>query len=236
MDSKNYYDELEVNKNASKDVIKKVYKLLAKKYHPDTCGDLNKKIAEEKFKKLTEAYETLIDDNKREAYDLQLSQNEVSKDNYNNLLIENEVLKSQLETLKNKLDNLTYRVYSNNFESRYGNNHYNTRTSSSTSTNTNTNTNSNYNYSSATNNKKDEQTYSHYANANSYKSNLNNKHSPIKDRIKNIKEAFIAIILTSIIICTIIYSLPYIAYVEKLIFSTSYIENTFQIKAINTLK
>ena len=45
---KNYYDELEVSKNASKEVIEKVYKVLAKKYHPDMNQGDSKKEAEEK--------------------------------------------------------------------------------------------------------------------------------------------------------------------------------------------
>jgi len=61
-----YYEILGVSKNSSKEDIKKSYKTLAKKYHPD----LNKeKDAEEKFKKISEAYAVLSDDNKRSQYD-----------------------------------------------------------------------------------------------------------------------------------------------------------------------
>src|SRR3972149_5922684 len=63
-----YYTILGVPRTASKDEIKRAYRRLAKKYHPD----LNKespKAAEEKFKQLSEAYEVLADDEKRRIYD-----------------------------------------------------------------------------------------------------------------------------------------------------------------------
>lgn len=66
---KNYYEILEVNENASKEVIDKAYKVLAKKYHPDLQEDKNKKAAEEKIKSLNEAYEVLSNTEKRQAYD-----------------------------------------------------------------------------------------------------------------------------------------------------------------------
>lgn len=63
-----YYEILEVNENASKDVIHMAYKALCKKYHPDICrGD--KKQAEEQMKKINEAYATLFDETKRKRYD-----------------------------------------------------------------------------------------------------------------------------------------------------------------------
>ncbi|MGC8574348.1 MAG: DnaJ C-terminal domain-containing protein [Thermoplasmata archaeon] len=65
---KDYYKILGVSKSASKDDIKKAYRELAKKYHPDLNPD-NKKEAEEKFKEISEAYEVLMDDEKRQRYD-----------------------------------------------------------------------------------------------------------------------------------------------------------------------
>ncbi len=63
-----YYSILGVSRNASNDEIKKAYRKLAKKYHPDrNQGD---KEAEEKFKLINEAYEVLKDDEKRKIYDL----------------------------------------------------------------------------------------------------------------------------------------------------------------------
>lgn len=64
----NYYEILEVNENASIEVIDKAYRVLAKKYHPDVYqGD--KKEAEAKMKQLNEAYDVLSDENKRSNYD-----------------------------------------------------------------------------------------------------------------------------------------------------------------------
>lgn len=64
----NYYEILEVSEKASKEVIEKAYKALAKKYHPDLNPD-NKKEAEQKIKEINEAYEVLIDEHRRSNYD-----------------------------------------------------------------------------------------------------------------------------------------------------------------------
>lgn len=64
---KDYYSILEIDKTATKDEIKKAYRKLAIKYHPDkNQGD---KDAEEKFKEITEAYEILSDETKKSNYD-----------------------------------------------------------------------------------------------------------------------------------------------------------------------
>ncbi len=65
--NKDYYQILEINRDADKDTIKKSYKRLALKYHPDVN---NHPDAEEKFKELTEAYAVLSDDEKKAQYDL----------------------------------------------------------------------------------------------------------------------------------------------------------------------
>ncbi|EXJ24122.1 Chaperone protein DnaJ [Alkalibacterium sp. AK22] len=61
-----FYDLLGVSKDASKDEIKKAYRKLSKKHHPDISDDPD---ADETFKKISEAYEVLSDDQKRAAYD-----------------------------------------------------------------------------------------------------------------------------------------------------------------------
>jgi len=64
---KDFYKTLGITKSSSKDEIKKAYRDLARKYHPDLNPD--NKDAEEKFKEIQEAYEVLYDDQKRQQYD-----------------------------------------------------------------------------------------------------------------------------------------------------------------------
>ena len=64
----NYYDILNINKNATQEEIKNSYKKLAMKYHPDKNIE-NKKEAENKFKEVSEAYEVLSDKEKKYEYD-----------------------------------------------------------------------------------------------------------------------------------------------------------------------
>ena len=69
MSKKDYYDTLGVAKNASDEDIKKAYRKLAMKHHPDRNQGEKSKISEERFKESKEAYEMLSDENKRAAYD-----------------------------------------------------------------------------------------------------------------------------------------------------------------------
>lgn len=65
--SKDFYGILDLDKGASKEEIKKAYRKLAMKYHPDrNAGDSE---AESKFKEVNEAYSILSDDGKRQQYD-----------------------------------------------------------------------------------------------------------------------------------------------------------------------
>lgn len=70
-----YYDTLGVPKNATQEDIKKAYRNLAKKYHPDVCKEPG---AEEKFKNINEAYSVLSDESKRRQYD------QLGHDNFTN--------------------------------------------------------------------------------------------------------------------------------------------------------
>ena len=103
----NYYEILQVDKNASDEIIEKAYKLLAKKYHPDIHPENKKEWAEEKIKQINEAYSVLSDIERRAEYDRKFKTNdtEIYK-RYEKLLEQNKVLKSQLEYFQAKLNNI----------------------------------------------------------------------------------------------------------------------------------
>lgn len=100
---KDYYELLEVSKNASEETIKKVFRMLIKKNHPDLFEGEEKIKAEEKVKELNEAYEVVINKEKRKEYDAQLEEyNRKSEEAVNILMEENEYLKTVINE-KNQL-------------------------------------------------------------------------------------------------------------------------------------
>ena len=95
---KTLYEILEVSEGASKEVIEKAYKVLAKKYHPDLQTPENKQMAEQKMKQINEAYGILSDDTKRASYDKELKskreeekRQELAKQQVNQNSINNQV-------------------------------------------------------------------------------------------------------------------------------------------------
>lgn len=101
---KNYYEILEVDIHASSEIIDKAFKVLAKKYHPDTQSEDKKQWAEEQFKMLNEAYEVLSDKEKREAYTKELEFDKNSE--LQALLLKNADLEVQVEELQSQLETL----------------------------------------------------------------------------------------------------------------------------------
>lgn len=95
----NYYEILGLKKNCSKNEIKRKYKKLAKMYHPDKGGDL------EKFKQVSEAYTVLLDYNSRIKYDN--NYNLESYETYVNPfdLFEEVIRKSDILILSSKINN-----------------------------------------------------------------------------------------------------------------------------------
>ncbi len=81
---KNYYETLEVNAKASKEVIEKAYKVLVKKYHPDLYVGEKKQYAEKKIKEINEAYHVLSDEFLKEQYDNERYKQQIqNQQNYN---------------------------------------------------------------------------------------------------------------------------------------------------------
>ncbi len=112
---KNYYEILEVDRNASPEIIEKAYKTLAKKYHPDLQDDIHKKESEEIFKIINEAYQTLSDSEQRALYDQKIEDTVVSQDKYDEMYQQNQVLKDKLNDLQQHMYNEN--TYSQNVNS-----------------------------------------------------------------------------------------------------------------------
>lgn len=93
---KNYYEILEVNPKASREVIEKAYRVLVRKYHPDLYNGEKQQYAEKKTKEINEAYKILSDEFLREQYDTELEKEEIMnrKNNY-------QILRSREETKTN---------------------------------------------------------------------------------------------------------------------------------------
>lgn len=181
----NYYEILEVNKNASPEIIEKAYKTLVKKYHPDLQQDENKNKYEEKIKKINEAYDILSDPEKRKKYDLNLKNTEISINDYNSLYQENINLKNNLNILKEKLN------YLNNIQNNYEKN--------------------NLNYNNLENNKN----YSENNNINYNDINYTNYFSNFFVNIKNKLKDLFAFFITILIIIFIFYILWHIPFTKN---------------------
>ena len=98
---KNYYKILQVDKDASPEVIKVAYKLLVKKYHPDLKEGEEKKQAEERIKVINDAYDVLSDSAKRAEFDKTLTNDAISPEQYNLIINENINLKKELTFFRN---------------------------------------------------------------------------------------------------------------------------------------
>lgn len=122
---KNYYKTLQVDKDASPEIIKVAYKLLVKKNHPDLREGEEKKIAEEKIKEINEAYGVLSNPEEKAKYDHNLINEFISHEQYNAILNENMNLKKELNYFNNLYNKNIYakRQYSNMYENTVTNNY-----------------------------------------------------------------------------------------------------------------
>lgn len=141
---KNYYEILEVDKKASPEIIKKSYSTLAKKYHPDLQPEDMKQDAEEKFKLINEAYEVLSDPEKRKNYDTSLSENIISKEEYDSLYIENQKLKNIINQMQKRYLQDNYELYDEKKETY--DNMYDNQNSDYLNEDNNYDSNNNYDY------------------------------------------------------------------------------------------
>ena len=192
---KNYYDILEVNKNASPEIIEKAYKVLVKKYHPDLQEPDKKAFFEQKLKDINEAYDTLSNTEKRKQYNMQLE--ELEKKQIENLYNENINLKNELNNIKDN-SNSAYNNHDNNLNNNLYNNDKNQRTNHNTYQNININNNS------ESNNK--------YYNQNRYYKTPNYKYDYNYKKLyyKNILKIKIRHLIPDIVVILIIILLFYI--------------------------
>lgn len=105
---KDYYKILEVNENASKEIIEKTYKILIKKYHPDVHEENEKNKMDMKIKEINEAYKVLSNDFLREQYDNEWNKEraEYFRKKYGNNIKSNESeVIDKKEKIKDKVKN-----------------------------------------------------------------------------------------------------------------------------------
>ena len=185
---KNYYEILEVNRNASPEIIKVAYKLLVKKNHPDLKEGEEKQIAEEKIKEINEAYDVLSNPEEKAKYDQSLINEFISQEQYNIILKENMKLKKELKFFNNLYNK-------NNYAKRqYSNMYKNTTTNNNIYKNNNTTNN----YSKKNNTQPN------------YTTNRNNiKNNKFKPELSEHLKTIIALLLTFLIIF-IILNIPFI--------------------------
>lgn len=203
---KNYYDILEVNKNASPEIIEKAYRTLVKKYHPDLQDNNLKAEYEEKIKLINEAFEVLSNSEKRKNYDLNLKQTEFSVEDYNNLINENLKLKNEINYLKNNLINYKNNI-NNNLNNKINENYNNINKNNFN--NSNYNKNINNNYSENIQQKYDDVINKAYYDA--YIQDLKNRGYKIKYKktFKEYLKSLISLFIT-IIIFLLIFQIPFI--------------------------
>lgn len=215
---KNYYEILQVNKKASQEIIAKVYKTLAKKYHPDANPN-NKEESEKKFKEISEAYDILSDEAKRAEYDQELEEFESESNEQTVSLTDFIALQSYCKELEQKLQNISYRnSYSNDSSQNYNNS--NTQSNSSTYS-SQPNSNAQYNYSTSYAQEKAYQDALNKAYHDAYINNLKNMGYKIKYQKtfkEQIRNFFIlgGTIIFFIILFKIIWEIPAL---HKLVFS-----------------
>ena len=132
---KNYYEILEVDKNASDEIIKVAYKALVKKYHPDLKEGTSKINAEDKIKQINEAYDILSNPEKKYEYDQNLINEDISKEQYEIVLNENMNLKKELNIYRNNIYHnyrQNNRYTKENYDTTYNTNYNNDNNSQNT--------------------------------------------------------------------------------------------------------
>ena len=99
---KNYYEILEVDKNASQEVIEKAYRALAKKYHPDLQQGPKQQEYAGKMKIINQAYDVLSNDVKRQEYNQRLESETISREQHERIMQENYELRQQINQMGNQ--------------------------------------------------------------------------------------------------------------------------------------